>query len=430
MRNLFLHLIFLLCLIPGAAGETGGIFRYGQVSSGPADLLFRASEGSDGAELFLGSDTGREWELKRLIFESSRFLAGNMKPRGLFARMAMESLPPGGESPGETGWAPDRGETNLNNPGGAFFFPRRGGIFLEGTDSSSLRSGLWYSLPLGRYMNLEGAGHSCRLDPAKAPEEWFPREEPGPAGTLWHTAGDLNFQGPWYAGSLKGFFSGGEHYLPGSALLCELTLYGERSVLTGLYWEPSDVYRNREGQLIPWERQFHFRLTRGFPDFQLDAGALVGKSSLSSLQEVVLSQDYRCSLEGSLRRWTWRLRGQGLIDPEEEVLLSWIPRAKLGYRLKHWDFTASAGGTWEEFFPDPAEVSGEVAVRRKGSPGFAQSLSAGYRAERDAGDISIRGEARGGVKNWTLKGRFLYPFLLYGEEERAFEIGWDLEWAF
>ena len=418
----------MLCL---ASGYTESLFRYGQDNTGLSDFLMRSSEGSDSAELFLVSSPGQEWEIRRFILESSRFVAGNIKPSGLFAVTAMDSLFPDGEGPGKTLWLPDRGEQNMNNPGGAVFFPKRGGIFLEGTDSKALRSGIWYSLPLGRYLTLEGAGHSCRLDPEEPREEWFSQDELRPAGTLWHAAGDLSYEGPWFTGSFKGLVSGGEHYLPGSSLMYDLTFYGPRSELTGRFWHLSDFYRNREGDLIPWEKQYQARISRIFPCFHMSSSALVGESSEGKQKrDLKLFQDYRCTLEGRIRRWSWQIRGQSLSDPEDEISLYWIPRGKIGYHLKKWDFSAAAGGEWESYFNDPASVSGDFRIRWKASSLFRQSLKMEYTSTREQSNIVILGEARGVWKNWCVKGRFLYPYILYGEEDRSFEIGGDLEWSY
>ena len=389
--------------------------KWDTMSSG---LLFRIADEGYGGELLLISDSYLfSWETGRLIFETPFFLAGNIKPRGLYRFLDMRVLLDREELKHLTIWTPDRSQTSLDSPGGAVSLPGKGGLFFQSRNEESLQSGGWISFNPLSYCHLDLGFHHGLFSGGKETEtEWFSDQTPQPAGGLWHGAGDIKYDRAVWTGRIRAAVSGGEQYLPGTSLMPDLVLYLKGGRAAFRYWRNSAFYRNRQGEFPDWNWQFQGEYKHFFNRSCWEISYLEGGSRPEPEGEEKISRESRVKWERDGRFLDWKFQGSVLADSGGDRGLKIESGGKVYYPTSPLTFWLSGLTAWDGYPPVTAAQEWTCGIRRRKGKALSFNLSLSYAADAADANISPRWEAGFRRGLWVFKGKGGYNFALYGGE--------------
>ena len=386
MKVMVLFLFLLPFFFLGAAEQT---VRSRWNSEESASFLYRLEEEGVSTELMLKADesfTG--FEPARFIFDSPFILAGTIKPLGLFKLFELESLISRESLKDRSCYGADRNAESLDNPGGAVFWPDRGGLVFETNRQRYFNGGTWFRLEPGSYSHMDFVLDISLRENEKTedPEdsEWFREIPSNVTGSLIHAGSDLRYDYRFLSLRMRTSLSVGDHYLPGVSMLPEIHFIFNRIAVYTRYWRNSADYRTRFMEYPDWNWQFESEALYYTGCGLWSLKGLTGRSRPEQLPESqLLYQKYDLKWKRDGDRLDWQLKGEGSLDPEEPFPYQLGTEGSLGLRLGNWYIKMGGEGQWEGFPLWLMSRNAAILLRHRVSGLVQNSLKLSYSAEEE-----------------------------------------------
>ncbi|OQY33603.1 MAG: hypothetical protein B6241_07325 [Spirochaetaceae bacterium 4572_59] len=395
--------------------------------------LYRLSSGDYRTELFLmGDESFKDPQAARFIFESPFFLAGNIKPEGLFRFFEMDSLLSRDALKKRSGYATDSSAENLKNPGAVLILFDRLGCVFESGSNESRKFGIWLNTEPYGYTSFDLAMDYYQVKTAGDTEdgEWFPSTAPLPGGDHWHGGGDIRHEAALFSARIRGACSGGRHFLPGTTIMPDLTLFLNSVVIQLRYWRNSEYYRNVSAEFAEWNWQWEGLIRYYGSNAYWEALYRGGQPRAVLGFEYGISSEYsvRCKREGI--RWDWDLKGSFESEPfsEESSLLN--PEASCSYRYYPWTVSLVASALWEGIPYEQSSHDMSLNLKHCLSRNITNSLKIAYSRDRKTAAIDPSWETLFRGKTWSIKGKGVYFYSLDGKQvDPPYSLSVMVEWS-
>lgn len=428
---LFFCLFLLQLLFPVNALEQ--TIRSNWTSDTSFFTLYRMSSDDFRTEfLFMSDEHLRNPQAARFIFESPFLLLGNIKAEGLFRFFEMESLLSRNALKKRCGFAADSSAENLRTPGAVLIlFDHLGCVFERHRDDPD-KLGIWLNTVPFPYTALDLAlGYYQGEAPNNADVgEWFPAAMPLPGGDLWQGGGDLRYEASFFSARIRAACSSGPHFLPGTTIMPDLTLFLNTVVIKLRYWRNSEYYRNSSARLADWNWQGEGMVQYYEGDAYWEASYRGGQPCGVRDLDKGISSEYsvRCRREGV--RWYWDLQGCFESDPfaEESTILN--PEASCSFRYHPWTIGLTAAAVWDG---TPYEQSSRDIVlnfKQRLNRNITNSLKIAYSQDRKTAAIDPSWKTIYKGTSWSFEGKAAYFYSLNDVKvEPPYSLSVMVEWS-